>query len=284
LAAVAVTLLLWASAFAGIRAGLRGYDAGALVLLRFLIASAALAVYGRVTRMRGPERQDVPAIVLMGLLGITVYQVALTFGEVTVHAGSASFLVAAAPVITALFAVSFLGERLTGWGWAGLAAAFAGVGLIAFGDGEGLALEPGALLVLLAALATSAYFILQKRLLRRYSALALTTYGIWAGTVPMLVFLPDLLQQLGRAPATATAAVAYLGVFPAATAYVTWAYALSMSTASRAASFLFLSPVLATAIAWLWLGERPGAVAVMGGLLTLAGVVMVNLKGRRALP
>lgn len=280
--AIATTLLLWASAFAGIRAALQGYGPGQLALLRFLIASAVLAAYGAAIRMRLPARRDLPGIALMGFLGITVYQVALNYGEVTVSAGSASFLVSSAPVLTAVFAAVFLGERLRLWGWLGIAIAFAGVALIALGEGEGdgLCLNHGALLVLLAAVATSFYFVIQKRFLRRYSALEITTYGIWVGTVPMLVFLPGLLEQAPRAPAAATWAVVYLGVFPAAIAYVTWAYALSRAPAGRAASFLFLSPLLATAIAWAWLGETPAPTAFAGGLLALAGVVLVNTRGR----
>ncbi|MHB0874631.1 MAG: DMT family transporter [Anaerolineae bacterium] len=278
--AIVVTLLLWASAFAGIRAALRGYGPGQLALLRFLVASAALAGYGAATRMRLPARRDLPGIALMGLLGITVYQLALNFGEVSVNAGSASFLVAAAPGITAILAVIFLHERLTVFGWLGIGTAFAGVALIAFGEGEGLSLSPGALLVLLAAVATSLYFIIQKRLLGRYSALAITTYGIWLGTIPMLVFLPGLLQQVRQAPVPATLAVVYLGIFPAATAYVTWAYALSLAPAARAATFLFLSPLLATAIAWLWLGEQLALLALVGGALVVVGVVLVNTWGR----
>ena len=278
--AIAVTLLLWASAFAGIRAALRGYGPGQVALLRFMVASAVLAGYGAATCMRLPARRDVPAIALMGLLGITVYQIALNYGEVSVNAGSASFLVAAAPGITAILAVLFLHERLTVYGWLGIGTAFLGVALIAFGEGEGFSLQPGALLVLLAAVATSLYFIIQKRLLGRYSALAITTYGIWLGTIPMLVFAPGLVQQVRVAPPSATLAILYLGVFPAATAYVTWAYALSLAPASRAASFLFLSPLLATAIARLWLGESLGPTALLGGALVVVGVVLVNTRGR----
>lgn len=278
--AIAVTLLLWASAFAGIRAALRGYQPGQVALLRFLVASAVLAGYGAATRMRLPARRDLPGIALMGVLGITIYQVALNYGEVSVNAGSASFLVAAAPGITAILAVVFLHERLRTLGWVGTATAFAGVGLIAFGNGEGFSLQPGALLVLLAAVVTSLYFIIQKRFLGRYSAIAITTYGIWLGTIPMLVFAPGLAQQVQAAPLSSTLAILYLGVFPAATAYVTWAYALSLAPASRAASFLFLSPLLATAIAWLWLGESLGPLALLGGALVVVGVVLVNTRGR----
>lgn len=290
--AIAGVLLLWASAFAGIRAGMRltpagmpgadGYGPGQLALLRFGTASIVLALYALATRMRMPGRRDLPVIALSGFLGISVYHVALNFGEVTVQAGAASLLISAGPVFTALLSAVFLRERLTRIGWGGILVAFAGVALIALSGGKGLRFTPGALLILLSAAVAAVYSILSKRSFKRHTALEFTCYSIWAGTLPMLVFLPGLTRQLPVAAPSATLAVVYLGIFPGAIAYVLWNLALSRMPASLLSSFLYLSPVLASFIAWVWLGELPTPLTLVGGAIAILGVILVQTKGYRS--
>ena len=282
LIAVSVTLVLWASAFAGIKEGLVSYGPGEVALLRFAIASLVLVAYAIFKRMRLPLLRDIPHLALAGSLGITVYHLALNFGEQTVTAGAASLLIASGPIFTALMAMVFLDERLTGWGWTGIVVAFSGVALITLGEAEGhLAFEPGALLILLSAIATAVYFIVSKPLLRRYKPLEFTSYAIWLGTVPLLVFAPSLLQQATVARPSATWAIIYLGVFPAATAYVLWSHALSRLPASIVSSFLYVSPVLAIGIAWVWIAEVPTLLSLGGGALAIIGVTLVNTLGVR---
>ncbi len=274
------TVVFWGSAFAGIRAGLQAYTPAHVALLRFLTASLVLGVYALATHMRLPERCDLPQILLLGLMGFAFYNLALNTGEQSVPSGPAAVLIQTAPIWTALLATLVLGERLSHWGWLGIAVSFSGVLVIALGKGEGLELHWGAGLILLAAFSTSIYFILQKRMLARYEAVELTAYAVWAGTLLLFPFAGGLPDALTTAPLSSTLAVVYLGVGPAALAYVTWAIVLKRLPAGRAASLMYGVPVMAFLAGWGWLHEAPGTTDLLGGLLALGGVVVVNTLGR----
>jgi drug/metabolite transporter (DMT)-like permease len=279
-AAAVITIVFWGSAFAGIRAGLHSYSPAHLALLRFLAASAALAVIALVRGIKLPAARDLPLIALLGLLGFSFYNIALNIGETTIAAGPAALLIQTLPIWTALAAIVFLHERLTLLGWIGIGVSFAGALLIALGKESGLSFGWGAGLILLAAISASAYNILSKSMLGRYGPVELTTYAIWAGTILLLPFSGGLVTQIRAAPLSDTLAVLYLGVGPAALAYVTWAVVLSRLPASRASSMLFVVPVVAFLVGWVWLGEVPTLVHVAGGILAMGGVAVVNTLGR----
>jgi drug/metabolite transporter (DMT)-like permease len=277
---IATTVVLWGSAYAGIRVGLKAYSPAHVAVLRYVAAALVLGLVAVLTRMRLPRRRDLPAIFLLGLAGFTFYNLALNLGEQTVPAGPAALLVQTGPIWTGLLAAILLRERLRAWAWLGIGISFAGILLIGLGKGQSFQLEWAAGLIVLAALSMSIYNVLQKRMLARYRALEITSYAVWAGTLLLLPFAPGLLGEMRAAPLPATLAVIYLGAGPAALGYVTWALVLAQLPAGRAASFLYAVPVVAFLAGWIWLGEAPATSDLFGGLLALAGVVVVNTLGR----
>jgi drug/metabolite transporter (DMT)-like permease len=280
--AVVITVTLWASAFAGIRAGLKSYSPESVALLRYLTASMVLGVYALITRMPLPARRDVPRIVVTGFLGFSFYNVVLNAGELHIEAGTASLIVASAPIYVALLAGIFYHERLKLAGWIGILISFFGVAVISVKPGQSLQFSMSALLVLAAAISQAIYTVAQKPLLKRYTPHQFASYAIWAGTFFLLIFIPGLVSQIPAASLSSTLAVVYMGVFPGAIGYACWSLVLTRMPASTAGSFLYLIPAAAILIAWIWLGEVPASNDVLGGGLVTLGVIVVNLRGKQA--
>ena len=277
--ALAVAVIFWGSAPPAIRAALQGYSPAHLALLRFALATVLLTIYAIIAGLRPPALRDIPVITLAGGIGITFYNTVLNYGLLTVRSAEGSFLIASTPIWTALIAFVVLHERLNHWGWAGIFISFAGIGIIAHERAHGLHFSRGALVLLAGAISYAIYMVMQKRLLGRYQALEFTVYAFWAGTLLMLPFSGGALHAARIAPVAATAALVYLGVFPAAIANVAWAYAMSHTTATRISTFIYLMPVVAVLLGWVWLGEVPSLLSLVGGGLALAGVALVNWKG-----
>ena len=280
LLAISLTVLFWASAFAGIRVGLQGYDPFSLALLRFLICSLVLGMYAIIKRVKLPKRRDIPHIMITGLFGISIYHVSLNYGEITVPAGTAGLLINAAPIFTALLATLFLGEELKFWNWVGILISFSGVVIITLAQSSSLGLSPGVFLILLAAFSQSFYLILQKPLLTRYTAFEFTLYAVWSGTFFLLIFSPNLFYDIYSAPLSTTLAVIYLGVFPSAIGYFMIAYALSKLSTSIMASYLYLIPIVSILIAWVWLKEILTLLSLVGGTVILFGLLLVNRRDK----
>jgi drug/metabolite transporter (DMT)-like permease len=285
IAAALIIVLMWAAAFPAIAIALRGFSPAPLAAVRFLAASLALLVIARLFRIGLPDREDLPRLAAVGLVGITAYNLLLNLGQTTVSAGVTVLLININPIFAAILARFLLGERLKAMGWAGVLVAFAGAALIALSrSGWSLEIEPGALYIVAAAICFALQWVLQKPLLARYRPLAVAIWVIWCGTALLLPFLPIGLRQLSAAPLDAVAATVFLALGPAALAYVVWAYTLAHFPVGRATSFLYLVPPVSLLIAWLLLGEIPGLWTLVGGALTLSGVIIVNTLGRTSPP
>jgi drug/metabolite transporter (DMT)-like permease len=277
LAAALVTVTLWASAFVGIRDAGRAIGAGPLSLGRLVVAAVVLGAIVAVRREALPPRADLPRLVLFALLWFGAYNVMLNAAEHRVDAGTAAMLVNVGPVFIAVLAGLVLREGFPRTLLAGCAIAFAGAIVIGAATSErGVAAGWGAALCIAAALAYAGGVVAQKPLLERTSALQVTFLACVVGAVVCLPYAPALVGDLRGASASAVAWTVYLGVFPTAIGFTTWAYALRRTTAGRMGATLYLVPPLAVLMGWAILGEAPPALALAGGALCLAGVFVAR--------
>jgi drug/metabolite transporter (DMT)-like permease len=281
LAAALTTVVCWASAFVGIRAAGRDLSAGALTLARLLVGGVALGALALAQGAAPPPRRDLGRLLVVGVLWFGVYNVALNEGERHVDAGTVAMLVNVGPVLIAVLAGIVLKEGFPRTLLVGCAVAFAGAVLIgvATSDGDGLTPSAGVALCLLAALTYAIAVVAQKPLLAHASPLAVTWPACAIGAACCLPFAGQLVDEVGRASASSLAWTVYLGLFPTALAFTTWAYALSHTSAGRMGATTYLVPPLATLFGWAYFGETPPGLALAGGALCLGGAALAR-RGR----
>jgi drug/metabolite transporter (DMT)-like permease len=228
-----------------------------------------------------PARRDWGRFILLGVCGQMLYQLLLNTGERTVDAGTSSLLVSTAPILASVMAVVFLKERMTARMWAGTALAFAGAAAIALGAGAGFRLDAGVSLVVVATCVWALFLVAQKTLAGRYDSFELTAWPMWIGAVLLLPFAGGLPTAIAHAPIAADLSVLWLGAFSSVVGFVAWAYAIRRLDVVVATSALYCVPVAASTIGFVWLGEVPHVSALFGAVLVGAGVVLMQMRGRR---
>jgi drug/metabolite transporter (DMT)-like permease len=246
-----------------------------------VVGSLALGVALRLRGWTTPERRDWPGLVVVGLLWFGLYNVALNAGEHRVDAGTAAMLIQLSPVLVAVLAAVFLKERATPMLGVGLLVAFAGVVLIATSTSGGGSRDSwGVLLCLVSASAYAVSLIVQKPLVSRLSAIEVTWVACTVGAVACLPFAGSLVHGVAAASASDVGWVVYLGLFPTAVAFSTYAFALSSMTAGSLSVTTYLVPPITVLMSWVFLSEAPPAMAYVGGALCLLGVGVARRRPR----
>lgn len=274
-----VALLTWSSAYAAIAYGLAGFTPGEVAFARLLLGSVCFLLWMRIRKLPLPPASAWPPLLGLGIAGLAVYHLCLNYAETRIPSGTAAIIIALAPAATAAASALWLRERLSGRAIGGLGLALAGVVLVVLASGNSVTFQPKALLVLVSVLATAAYFTLQKPFSARYGAEAVTTVTILGGALGTLPFGIGLPHALLTAPHARIAALIWLGLAPTFLGYLTWNMALHRASVSKVSSFIYFSTPIALLISWVWLGERPGWMTLIGAVVVVGGVVLTNTRG-----
>ena len=276
--------LVWGASFIAGRVVSAEMNAPTAALWRYVIATTmlvvlAFAIEHGLPRLKGRQWWDV---VLLGIVGVSAYNLCFMYGLQTVSASRASLIIALIPAATLIGGAIFLHESLTTWRVAGIVLALLGVA-IELGGGNPLALFAGRagvgeVALFGCVLSWAAYTLLSKRLLGEgVSTLAATTYAALAGTA-MLVANCAVTGNLALPHASLRAwlAIAFIGAFSTALAYIWFSDGVRVIGPARTAVFINLVPVVAIALGVLLLGEELEDSMVTGAALVLSGVFIIN--------
>ena len=280
LVCVVIAMLTWSSAYAAISYALAAFTPGEVALARLVLALACFLIWVRLRGVTLPPLRAWPPLLALGVMGLTLYHLCLNDAETEIPSGTAAIILALSPAVTGVASALWLGEKLSARTIAGLSVAMAGVVLVVLTSGQSVSFQPKAALVLVSVLATSLYFVMQKPFLGRYGTEAVTTVTFIGGVITAIPFGLGLPHALMIAPPSRIAALLWLGLAPTFIGYLTWNMAIARASVSKVTSFIYFSTPIALTISWLWLGERPGPITLVGAAIVITGVVLTNARGQ----
>jgi drug/metabolite transporter (DMT)-like permease len=278
-------VLLWGVNFAAIKVALAEINPLAFAVLRFALASTVLVALVRLSGgSLAVPRADWPIVLLLGLVGHTVYQLLFTLGLARTSSGHSALILALVPVFVAVIGTALGIDRLRWLGWAGVALSFAGLVILVGGSGEldGPS-RSGDLLTLGAALAWSLYTVLGRPVLERHSPLKLTAVTMVVGTVGLAVAGAGAVraQDWGAVSYRTWALTVYATLGGLVVAYVIWYAGVQRLGGARTAVYSNLVPVVALFVSLAALGERLAPVQLAGAIVVVTGVWLTR-RGRTA--
>lgn len=271
------TIILWGSAFPMIKIALNDFSAESLSAFRLILATIILLPFVIIKKLPTPKLRDIPVIFILGFCGFVIYHTALNFGETLISAGISGILVSTTPIFSSALAYIFLKEHFSKWNWLSSLVAFIGISIISISKDDYTTINVlGVFIILLASFSESLYFTFQKKYIEKYGFIAFTLYTIMASSPFMLIFIPEIINDIHGATFTSIVSVLYLAIFPTIIPYVLLAYIVKSVGVSDATMSLYLTPIVSLLLSYLLLDELPTTLAIIGGLITLLGVSLSN--------
>lgn len=277
------TIFIWGTTFISTKILLKAFTPIEILFIRFVIGYfALLALYPH--RLKVKERKQELYFAGAGLCGITLYflleNIALTY----TLASNVGVIISIAPFFTAIFAHLLLtGEKMRAQFFIGFAVAVGGIFLISFNGSSQLKLNPmGDILAVLAAVVWAIYSVLTKKISGyHYHTISVTRRIFFYGLLFMMPVLfifkfePDIDQIIKPVNLFN---IIFLGFGASAICFVTWNYALKILGAVKTSVYIYMVPVITVITSVLILHETITGTAVLGILLTLAGLFISEIK------
>jgi drug/metabolite transporter (DMT)-like permease len=274
--------LIWGVNFSVTKLALDVIPALPFTAVRFTLASLLLWAIVRATETPEPlARGDLRLLVILGVVGNTLYQTAFVLGLERTTATNSSLILATMPTMVAVFGGILGIERVSRRMWLGIVLGTAGVVLVIATSGIEFSTRTlrGDLLTVLALFCWAGYTLGLRTLPEGLSPLRVTAVTNIAGTPGLLLLgLPGMLRLDWRAvPPKGWAALGYATVLSLVVAYVLWNRSVKAVGGARTAIYMCVTPLVAVAAAWLLLGEQPQPLQGVGAVLIVAGVLLTRM-------
>ncbi len=282
-----VMALIWGVNFSWVKIALVDLHPLAFNALRFALAGGTvLLVFWAVEGFHWPAREDWARLIFLGILGNVIYQGFFIFGIANTLAGNASLILATTPVWIMALSTLRGHERVRGYVWIGGFGTLVGMVLVVLGSGVGAGFRSstirGDLLMVGAALTWSLYTVGCRGMIQRYGSLPVTAWTLGIGSMGLVAIgiLPLAQTPLVSVSALSWAGVIYSGIFGVGIAYVLWYRGVQSLGNARTAVYSNLVPVVALVVAWIWIGEVPGAFQLLGAAVIIGGLSLARFPGR----
>ena len=271
-----IAIFFWATAFVLTKVVLKEVDVTTLGVLRYFFASIIVIFILIKQKISLPKLKDIPAFVFAGFSGYAGYIVFFNMATLLSSPSTLSVINALAPAITAIVAYFIFNEKIKIIGWISMGISFCGILILTLWNGT-LTVNKGVIYMLIGCVLLSLYNISQRYLTKKYSSFDVSMYSMLIGGILLVVYSPSSVRKIFSISFNSLILIIYMSVFPTIISYFFWTKAFEIAKhTTEVTSFMFVTPVLATLMGIIILGDIPKLSTLIGGVVIILGMIIFN--------
>ena len=271
-----IAIFFWATAFVLTKVVLKEVDVTTLGVLRYFFASIIVIFILIKQKISLPKLKDIPAFVFAGFSGYAGYIVFFNMATLLSSPSTLSVINALAPAITAIVAYFIFNEKIKIIGWISMGISFCGILILTLWN-ETLTVNKGVIYMLIGCVLLSLYNISQRYLTKKYSSFDVSMYSMLIGGILLVVYSPSSVRNIFSISFNSLILIIYMSVFPSIISYFFWTKAFEIAKhTTEVTSFMFVTPVLATLMGIIILGDIPKLSTLIGGVVIILGMIIFN--------
>ena len=271
-----IAIFFWATAFVLTKVVLKEVDVTTLGVLRYFFAAIIVIFILIKQKISLPKLKDILAFVFAGFSGYAGYIVFFNMATLLSSPSTLSVINALAPAITAIVAYFIFNEKIKIIGWISMGISFCGILILTLWNGT-LTVNKGVIYMLIGCVLLSLYNISQRYLTKKYSSFDVSMYSMLIGGILLVVYSPSSVRNIFSISFNSLILIIYMSVFPSIISYFFWTKAFEIAKhTTEVTSFMFVTPVLATLMGIIILGDIPKLSTLIGGVVIILGMIIFN--------